>query len=153
VDFPSSAAISTIRQLLKDMKLQHTIENGETKNIRITSDVPIPVRYKSQVLGELWQKVTSHPANLPQARPVPIPLSDSNGKFYLVRRSRPIERFETSIGTNGNMHVTAKAAHLASYKITTELSDAWIADAVAAASRFAPKKRFLPRPCCLAAGG
>jgi hypothetical protein len=47
--------------------------------------------------------------------------------------------FETSIDPTGYMHVTAKPTNLALYKITSELSDTWVVDAVAAASRLAPK--------------
>jgi hypothetical protein len=140
VDFPANAAIATIKQHLMDMKLQHTTDEGDTKDIRITNDIPIPMRYKSKVLGELWQKVKAHLGTLPpDARPDPIQLSNSNGKLYLVLGSRPLELFETSIDIQGNMHVAAKAAHLNRYKITNELTEAWIADAVASAARFAPK--------------
>jgi hypothetical protein len=37
------------------------------------------------------------------------------------------------------MQVNAKSINLMKYKIDSKLADAWIADAVAAASRFAPK--------------
>jgi hypothetical protein len=140
VDFPSSAAIATIKQHLNDMKLQHTLENGEKQNIRIANDVPIPVRYTSKILGELWQKVKEHLSKLTDpALPEPIQLSNSNGKLYLIRGARPLMLFETRSDANNNMHVTAKTDNLIPYKITTELADAWIADAVKAAARLAPK--------------
>jgi hypothetical protein len=140
VDFPSTAAIATIKQHLIDMKLQHTLENGEKKNIRITNDVPIPVRYTSKILGELWQKVKNHLATLDAgSRPDPIQLSNSNGKLYLIRGSRPVPLFETANDKNGNMHVSAKADNLAQFQITPVLSDAWIAAAVSAAAWLAPK--------------
>jgi hypothetical protein len=140
VDFPVTASIATIKQHLTDLKLQHTLENGEKKNIRITNDVPIPVRYTSKILGELWQNVKNHIATLEEgSRPDPLQLNNSNGKLYLIRGSRPLLLFETTIDKDGHMHVTAKTDNLAKYKITTVLSDAWIADATAAAARLAPK--------------
>jgi hypothetical protein len=140
VDFPTTAAIATIKQLLSEMDLQHTMDNGDKKTIRITNDVPIPVRYTSKILGELWQRVKDHLSKLDVAtRPEPIQLSNSNGKLYLVQGSRPLLLFETRPDPTGCMHVTAKNDNLITYKITTDLSDAWIADAVAAASWLAPK--------------
>jgi hypothetical protein len=140
VDFPVTASIATIKQHLTDLKLQHTLENGEKKNIRITNDVPIPVRYTSKILGELWQNVKNHIAKLEDdLRPDPLQLSNSNGKLYLIRGTRPLLLFETQTDKDGHMHVTAKTDNLAKYKITTVLTDAWIADATSAASRLAPK--------------
>jgi hypothetical protein len=122
------------------VKLQHKIANGETKDIRITNGLPIRVRYKSKVLGELWQKFKARLTNLPQdIRPEPIELSNSNGGLYLILGSRTTDLFETSIDPTGNMHVTAKSTNLDPYKITSELSDAWVVDAVAVASGFVPK--------------
>jgi hypothetical protein len=84
--------------------------------------------------------VKDHISKLDAAiRPEPIQLSNSNGKLYLVRGSRPLPLFETRSDPAGCMHVTAKHENLNGFKITTELSDAWIADAVAAASWLAPK--------------
>jgi hypothetical protein len=140
VDFPSSAPIATIKQHLVDMKLQHIIENGDTKNIRIANDVPIPVRYTSKILGELWQQVKEHLGKQSDpAVPEPIQLSNSNGKLYLIRGSRPLLLFETRAVANGDMQVTAKIDNLIPFNITVELAEAWISDAVASAARLAPK--------------
>jgi hypothetical protein len=140
VDFPATAAIATIKQMLSEMALEHTTDNGDKKSIRITYDVPIPIRYSSKVLGELWQRVKDHLSTLDATtRPEPIQLSNSNGKLYLVRGSRPLLLFETRSDPAGCMHVTAKHENLLAFQINNELSEAWIADAVAAASRLAPK--------------
>jgi hypothetical protein len=140
VDFPTTAPIATIKQHLNNMNLQHTHENGEKKDIRITNDVPIPVRRSSKVTGELWQKVKSHLTNLDDSlRPDPIQLSNNNGKLYLRRGSRPVLLFETDADKNCHFHVTAQADTLNKYKITAALTGAWIADAISAASRLAPK--------------
>jgi hypothetical protein len=140
VDFPTTAAIATIKQLLSEMALEHTTDNGNKKSIRITFDVPIPVRYTAKILGELWQRVKDHLTKLDVAtRPEPIQLSNSNGKLYLVRGSRPLPLFETRSDPAGCLHVTAMHENLLGFNINNQLSDAWIADAVAAASRLAPK--------------
>jgi hypothetical protein len=140
IDFPATAAMSTIKRHLADMKLQHTQDNGDIKDIRITNDMPIPVRYKAKVLGELWQKVKAHLNNLPaEERPEPIQLSNNNGKLYLVIGTRPHELFGTSLDPQGNMQVNAKNPNLMKYKISNDLADAWIVDAVASAARFAPR--------------
>jgi hypothetical protein len=140
VDFPANAAMSTIKQHLTDLKLQYKQDNDDIKDIRVTNDMPIPVRHKAKVLGELWQKVKAHLENLPAAeRPDPIQLSNNNGKLYLVIGSRPLELFGTALDPQGTLQVNAKPANLLKYKIDSKIADAWIVDAVAAASRFAAK--------------
>jgi hypothetical protein len=140
VDFPLTAPISTIKQHLTDLKLQHTLENGDTKNIRIANDVPIPVRYTSKILGGLWQQVKEHLSQLVDpAVPEPIQLSTSNGKLYLIRGARPLLLFDTRPDANGTLQVIPKTDHLALFKITVEVAEAWITDAVKAASRLAPQ--------------
>jgi hypothetical protein len=140
VDFPPTAPITTIKQHLIDLKLQHTLENGDKQNIRIANDVPIPVRYTSKVLGGLWQQVKEHLSKLADpAVPDPIQLSTSNGKLYLIRGARPLLLFDTRPAANGSLQVTPKTDNLALFNITVELAEAWITDAVKAASRLAPQ--------------
>jgi hypothetical protein len=140
VDFPPTASISTIKQHLVDMKLQHTLENGEAKLIRITNDVPIPVRYTSKILGELWQNVKDHIAKLEAgSRPDPLQLSNSNGRLYLIRGTRPLLLFETHTDKDGTIVVSPKTDNLAIFQITPKLTDAWITDATKAAARLAPR--------------
>jgi hypothetical protein len=140
IDFPPAAPIATIKQHLIDLKLQHKLENGDTKDIRVTNDMPIPVRYKAKVLGELWQKFKNHLDTLTVGeRPDPIQLSNNNGKLFIVIGTRPQELFVTMIDPQGNMQVNAKHTNLMKYKVTNEMADAWIVDAVASAARFAPK--------------
>jgi hypothetical protein len=140
IDFPADAAISTIKQHLSDLKLKHKQDNDDIKDIRVTNDMPIPVRHKAKVLGELWQKVKAHLERLPvDERPDPIQLSNNNGKLYLVIGTRPLELFGTAIDPQGLLQVNAKPANLSKYKIDTKIADAWVVDAVAAASRFAAK--------------
>jgi hypothetical protein len=140
IDFPPTAAIATIKQHLNDFKLKHTQENGYIKDIRVTNDMPIPVRYKAKVLGELWQKVKAHLSTLSaEERPDPIQLSNNNGKLYLVIGTRPQELFASIVDPQGHMQVQAKNSTLMKYKVTNDMAEAWIADAIAAAARFAPK--------------
>jgi hypothetical protein len=139
VDFPPTAPITTIKQHLNDLKLQHTLENGEKKNIRIANDMPIPVRYSSKILGGLWQQVKEHLTKLADPSvPEPIQLSTSNGKLYLIRGARPLLLFDTHPDANGILQVTPKTDNLALFQITVELAEAWVKDAVKAASRLAP---------------
>jgi hypothetical protein len=140
VDFPPSAPITTIKQHLNDLKLQHTLENGDKRNIRIANDMPIPVRYSSKVLGGLWQQVKEHLTKLADPSvPEPIQLSTSSGKLYLVRGARPLLLFDTHPDSNGILQVIPKTDNLALFKITVELAEAWVKDAVKAASRLAPQ--------------
>jgi hypothetical protein len=39
---------------MTEMQLKHVDGDGNDKHIRITNDVPLPVRYKAKALGELW---------------------------------------------------------------------------------------------------
>jgi hypothetical protein len=140
VDFPSTAPITTIKKHLNDLKLQHTLENGVKKDIRIANDMPIPIRYSSKVLGGLWQNMKEHLTKLKDPSvPEPIQLSTSNGKLYLIRGDRPLLLFETQPDNHGILQVTPKADNLALFAITVELTDAWVKDAVKAASRLAPQ--------------
>jgi hypothetical protein len=140
VDFPSTAPITTIKKHLNDLKLQHTLENGDKKDIRIANDMPIPIRYSSKILGGLWQNVKEHLVKLADPSvPEPIQLSTSNGKLYLIRGARPLLLFDTHPDTHGILQVTPKADNLALFAITVELADAWVKDAVKAASRLAPQ--------------
>jgi hypothetical protein len=140
VDFPPTAPITTIKKHLNDFKLQHTLENGAKKDIRIANDMPIPVRYSSKILGGLWQNVKEHLIKHPDPSvPEPIQLSTSNGKLYLIRGDRPLLLFDTQSDNHGVLQVTPKADNLALFAITVELTDAWVKDAVKAASRLAPQ--------------
>jgi hypothetical protein len=140
IDFPPAAPITTIKQHLVDLKLQHKLEDGSLKDIRVTNDMPIPVRYKAKVLGELWQKVKHHLTTLtPDERPDPVQLSNNNGKLFIVIGSRPQELFDTMLDPQGNIQVNAKHTNLLKYKVTSEMADAWIVDAIASSARFAPK--------------
>jgi hypothetical protein len=139
VDFPSTAPITTIKQHLIDLKLQHTLENGDKKIIRIANDMPIPVRYTSKILGGLWGQVKEHLIKLADPSvPEPIQLSTSNGKLYLIRGARPLLLFDTHPDANGILQVLPKTDNLALFNITVELSEAWIKDSVQSASRLAP---------------
>jgi hypothetical protein len=140
IDFPPTAPISTIKQHLADLKLQHTLEDGSLKDIRVTPDMPIPVRYKAKVLGELWHKFKHHLATLkPDERPDPVQLSNNNGKLFIVLGSRPQELFGTMLDPHGSIQVNAKHTNLVKYKVTNEMADAWIGDAIASSARFAPQ--------------
>jgi hypothetical protein len=140
VDFPTTAAISSIKLLMTEMQLKHVDGEGRSKDIRITNDVPLPVRYKAKVLGELWHRVKDHVLSLPHKdQPSPLQLSNNNGKLYMIHGPRPIELFSTKIDNDGGIHVTASDQNLMKYQISPKLYDAWVADAVASASRFAAK--------------
>jgi hypothetical protein len=140
IDFPLAAPISTIKQHLADLKLQHTLDDGSPKDIRVTPDMPIPTRYRAKVLGELWHKFKLHLSSLkPDERPDPVQLSNNNGKLFLVLGSRPLELFDTMLDPHGNIQVNAKHTNLLKYKVTNEMADAWIGGAIASSARFAPK--------------
>jgi hypothetical protein len=140
VDFPSTAPITTIKQHLNDFKLQHTLEDGNKKSIRIVNDMPIPVRYSAKILGGLWQQVKDHLTKLNDPSvPDPIQLSTSNGKLFLIRGSRPLLLFDTLPDNHGILQVHPKVENLALFAVTVEMADAWVKDAVKAASRLAPQ--------------
>jgi hypothetical protein len=138
IDFPPEAPIKVIKATMNDMKLQHTDGDGNIKDIRITNDIPLPVRYKSKVLGELWHCVKAHILNLPKKdQPDPLQLSNNNGKLYMIHGPRPIELFATKIDGEGNMQVKANDTNLNKYRITPLIFEAWISDAITSAARFA----------------
>jgi hypothetical protein len=107
IDYPINTRVAPIKDALIGLNLTHKDENGEVHALRISSDLPLAVRHKGRVLGELWKLVEPFLSGLPAAvKPQNFQLGNSNGKLFLVLERRPVELFVTSVDDTGTMHVT-----------------------------------------------
>jgi hypothetical protein len=136
IDYPLSTQVAPIKSALSALGLKHKDEAGTEHLLRITSDIPLAVRHKGRVLGELWKVVDPHISDLPAAaKPDDYKLGNSNGKLFLITGHRPIELFATTIDDLGTLHVTPNTANLKRYQIDEAMSQAWILSACRTASR------------------
>jgi hypothetical protein len=136
VDYPLSTRVAPIRAALKDLHLTHVDENGTEHHLRIHPDIPLAVRHRGRVLGELWKLLEPHLRDLaPPLRPDVIKLGNSNGKLFLVLGNRPIELFATNVDEQGTLHVTPHTVNLKKYQIDESVSQAWVSSACRSASR------------------
>jgi hypothetical protein len=136
VDYPTSTRVAPIRAALQDMHLTHVDEQGTEHQLRIHPDIPVAVRHKGRVLGELWKLLEPHLRDLaPPRRPDNIKLGNSNGKLFLINGNRPIELFATNVDEQGTLHVTPHAVNLKKYQVDEPLAQSWISTACRSASR------------------
>jgi hypothetical protein len=136
IDYPTTTRVAPIKEALSALDLKHTDETGKEHPLRITSDIPIAIRHKGRVLGELWKTVEPHLSDLPTSvKPKNFKLGNSNGKLFLILNHRPIELFATSIDDLGTMHVTPHVTNLAKYQIDEAMAQSWIASASRSAAR------------------
>jgi hypothetical protein len=136
VDYPTSTRVAPIRTALQELNLKHVDANGKEHMLRIHPDIPLAVRHKGRVLGELWKMVEPHLGNLgPANRPKNFKLGNSNGKLFLILDHRPLELFATQVDGQGTLHVTPHVEHLKKYEVDEAMAQAWIASACRSASR------------------
>jgi hypothetical protein len=53
IDYPITTRVAPIKAALVDLNLKHKDESGTEHALRITSDIPLAIRHKGRVLGEL----------------------------------------------------------------------------------------------------
>jgi hypothetical protein len=136
IDYPVTTRVAPIKAALADLDLKHTDESGTEHSLRITSDIPLAIRHKGRVLGELWKTVEPHLADLPAAvKPKDFKLGNSNGKLFLIIDHRPLELFATSLDDLGSLHVAPHTTNLKKYQIDDAMAQAWIASACRTATR------------------
>jgi hypothetical protein len=136
IDYPTTTRVAPIRTALQEMNLKHTDESGNEHMLRIHPDIPLAVRHKGRVLGELWKTVEPHLTNLePAFRPKNFKLGNSNGKLFLILDHRPMELFATHVDGQGTLHVTPHVDNIKKYKIDEAMAQAWVASACRSASR------------------
>jgi hypothetical protein len=136
IDYPTTTRVAPIRMALQALNLKHTDESGTEHSLRIHPDIPLAVRHKGRVLGELWRVVEPHIANLePPLRPASIKLGSSNGKLFLILDHRPLELFATSLDGQGTLHVTPNTNNLKKYNVDEAMAQAWVSSACRSASR------------------
>jgi hypothetical protein len=136
VDYPSSTRVAPIRTALQALNLKHVDADGKEHLLRIHPDIPLAVRHKGRVLGELWKMLEPHLGNLgPDIRPKNFKLGNSNGKLFLILDHRPLELFATQVDGQGTLHVTPHTVHLKKYEVDEAMAQAWIASACRLASR------------------
>jgi hypothetical protein len=136
IDYPASTRVAPIRSALQELKLKHTDEGGNEHLLRIHPDIPLAVRHKGRVLGELWKVVEPHIANLaPAIRPSNYKLGNSNGKLFLILDHRPLELFATHVDGQGTLHVTPHVTNLKKFNIDEAMAQAWVASSCRSASR------------------
>jgi hypothetical protein len=132
IDFPSGTPMGQVKTAIHEMNLTHTDDLNETHKIRTAPDVPLAVRHRGRVLGELWKLVQPH-LDL-QADCVGYKLGNSNGRLFIVLGDRPTELFSSSVDDSG-LHVTPHEKNLEKYKITADQAAAWITSASKSAFR------------------
>jgi hypothetical protein len=136
IDYPITTKVAPIKDALNSLKLTHTDEKGEMHTLRISSDLPLAVRHKGRVLGELWKLVEPYLDGLPAAvKPKDFKLGNSNGKLFLVLEHRPVELFATSVDDSGTLHITPNLANLNKYQINEGLAQSWASSASRSAAR------------------
>jgi hypothetical protein len=136
IDYPATTRVAPIKAALADLDLKHKDEAGTEHSLRITSDIPLAIRHKGRVLGELWKTVEPHLSDLPATvKPKDFKLGNSNGKLFLVLDHRPLELFATTIDDLGTLHVTPNTTNLKKYQINDAMAQAWIASACRTATR------------------
>jgi hypothetical protein len=136
IDFPLDARIAEIKDALNKLKLQHTDEDGKVHALRISSDLPLAVRHKARVLGELWKLVEAHLSALPVGtKPKDFKLGNSNGKLFLILGHRPLELFSTSIDDQGTLHLNPNLANLNKFQISDDMARSWASAAGRSAAR------------------
>jgi hypothetical protein len=136
IDYPLDTRIAPIKEALSNMNLKHKDEAGQEHLLRISSDLPLAVRHKGRVLGELWKLVEPHVADLPvDVRPQNYKLGNSNGKLFLVLEHRPLELFATSVDDQGTLHINPNLANLNRFQVTDAMAQSWAASATRSAAR------------------
>jgi hypothetical protein len=136
IDFPLDARIAVIKDALNKLELKHTDEDGKVHALRISSDLPLAVRHKARVLGELWKLVEAHLSDLPVgSKPKDFKLGNSNGKLFLVLGHRPLELFSTSVDDQGTLHLNPNLANLTKFQITEAMARSWASSAGRSAAR------------------
>jgi hypothetical protein len=136
IDYPADTRIAPIKEALTNLNLKHTDEAGQEHSLRISSDLPLAVRHKGRVLGELWKLVEPHVADLPAAtRPKDFKLGNSNGKLFLILEHRPLELFASSVDDQGTLHVNPNLTNLNKINVNEAMAQSWVVSATRSAAR------------------
>jgi hypothetical protein len=136
VDFPPEARISVIKDALVKLSLKHTDEAGKVHSLRISSDLPLAVRHKARVLGELWKLVEAHLSSHPSCSSLSgYKLGNSNGKLFLILGPRPLELFNTSADDHGTLHINPNLDNLNKFEISEAMARSWATSAASSAAR------------------
>jgi hypothetical protein len=136
IDYPISTKVAPIKEALVALSLTHTDENGGVHALRISSDLPLAVRHKGRVFGELWKLVEPHLSALPaNVKPKDFKLGNSNGKLFVVLEHRPVELFATSLDDSGTLHLTPNLTNLTKFQIDEGLAQSWATSAARSAAR------------------
>jgi hypothetical protein len=135
IDFSETVPMQTVKDLLIGQKLTHTHGDGDTRQLRVSTDVAPQTRYKAKVIGELWSAVEEHLQSLPKAkRPANPELSCNSGRLYIGNGDRPVELFGTRVRA-GVVVVEPVFTALAKYGIQHDVALKMVASAEAASAR------------------
>jgi hypothetical protein len=105
-------------------------------SLRISSDLPLAVRRKARVLGELWKLVDAHLSSHPSCSSLSgYKLGNSNGKLFLILGPRPLELFNTSADDHGTLHINPNLANLTRFEISEAMARSWATSAASSAAR------------------
>jgi hypothetical protein len=132
IDFPAGTDMGKVKTAIQDMNLTHTDANNETHKIRTAPDVPLALRHRGRVLGELWKLVQPHLDT--QVNCSGYKLGNSNGRLFLISGDRPTELFSSTVEDSG-LQVTPNEKNLAKYGITATQAAAWVTSASQSATR------------------
>jgi hypothetical protein len=136
IDFPPDSRIAVVKDALAKLSLKHTDEGGKVHSLRISSDLPLAVRHKARVLGELWKLVEAHLSSHPSCSSLSgFKLGNSNGKLFLITGPRPLELFSTSADDHGTLHINPNLANLNKFEISEPMARSWATSAACSAAR------------------
>jgi hypothetical protein len=132
MDFPLGTDMGRVRRAIADMNLTHEDEQKNVHKLRAAPDVPLAIRHRGRLLGELWKLVEPH--LLQHFKSKDFKLGNSNGKLFLIDGDRPTELFRTSMEGN-NLQVLPHEANLLKFSVQPAQAGAWIDSASRAAYR------------------
>jgi hypothetical protein len=132
VDFPPGTEMGRVKKAMTDQNLEHTDDKGEKHKLRTAPDVPLGVRHRGRVLGELWKLLEPHLARHLEGQE--FKLGNSNGKLFLIQSDRPLELFRTTSDST-SLQVHPNSANLAKISVDSALASTWVESASRAALR------------------
>jgi hypothetical protein len=132
IDFPAGTNMGDVKNAIQDMNLTHTDADNEVHKLRTSPDIPLAVRHRGRVLGELWKLVQPHLDT--QSDITGYKLGNSSGRLFLIAGDRPTELFR-SFADDSGLRIVPNDRNLMTYNINSDLAASWITAASKAAVR------------------
>jgi hypothetical protein len=123
IDFPAGTDMVQVKKAIQDQDLKHTDANNTVHKLRTAPDVPLAVRHRGRVLGELWKLVLPHLEA--QEDMTDVKLGNSNGRLFIVSGDRPTELF-AAVADDSGLAINPHEKNLEKLKIPLALAASWI---------------------------